>query len=162
MRIYQRIAVILDAMDHCSDEWYAKYEDELTRIENNALPHGSGFDSGCEIDTEASRPSRIVIHTSYHHMADGYYVMWTDHDVIVTPSLVSGFSLYVTGRDYQDIKDYIAEMFDFALNEIVPNVYDLDLQIRDYVRMVQRFMDHDASWSKLRDSTHKIARSLDV
>ena len=46
----------------------------------------------------------------------GYYDGWTEHDVIVTPSLRSpGFSLRITGRNRRDIKEYIADAFHDAL-----------------------------------------------
>ena len=46
----------------------------------------------------------------------GMYDGWTDHSVIVTPDLASGFDLKVTGQDRNDIKDFIGEMFAELLN----------------------------------------------
>ena len=40
----------------------------------------------------------------------------TEHKIIVTPRLVYGFELRVTGNDRDDIKDYIAEVMHDALS----------------------------------------------
>ena len=40
----------------------------------------------------------------------GAYVGWTEHDVIVTPAF-DGFNLRVTGRDRNQIKEYIGDVF---------------------------------------------------
>lgn len=104
-------------------EWKVMHAERIDSITKNQLPSGSGFDAGTTFDWVASRPERLVFHTSYHHMDEhGGYAGWTEHEVIVTPSLVGGFDLKVTGRNRNDIKDYIAETFYDALRaEEVPN-----------------------------------------
>ena len=75
-----------------------------------AAPHGSGFDAGTELD-DKSTPKKLIFNTSYHHMDEaGYYIGWTDHQVIITPSFV-GMDIKVTGKNYNDIKDYIEDVF---------------------------------------------------
>jgi len=92
--------------------WQSRLEDEL----KEHLPRGSGFDCGTTLDIEASKPERLVFKTSFHHMDEhGGYDGWTEHSIIVTPSLVYGFELRVTGRDRNGIKDYIAETMHNAL-----------------------------------------------
>lgn len=84
------------------------------------LPSGSGWDCGTSIDFDKSRADRLVLYGEYHHMNDGgMYDGWTDHQIIVTPSLTNGFELRVTGQDRNDVKDYLHEMFDAALREPV-------------------------------------------
>jgi hypothetical protein len=46
----------------------------------------------------------------------GGYDGWTEHSIIVTPDLASGFDLRVNGRDRRDIKEYLAEIFGYALD----------------------------------------------
>jgi hypothetical protein len=46
----------------------------------------------------------------------GYYTCWTEHQAIITPSMIFGFSLKITGRDKNDIKDYLGELFNFWLD----------------------------------------------
>jgi hypothetical protein len=76
------------------------------------LPYGSGFDSGCSIDLEKSNGEKIVIKTAFHHMDEnGYYDGWTEHTVIITSSLQYGFNVNVTGKNKNQIKNYIFEVF---------------------------------------------------
>jgi hypothetical protein len=121
---YQKIASKLQAMLNCqesgNEEWEGKHADAIAGIVKEYAPSGSGFDSGTEIDFDASTPERLVFSTSFHHMTEhGYYNGWTEHSVIVTPSLAHGFNLRVTGRDRNDIKDYIEELFQEFLSKRV-------------------------------------------
>jgi len=50
---------------------------------------------------------------------NGYYCGWSDHSIIITPSLAFGFDLRITGRNVRDIKDYMAEVFEFMLRESI-------------------------------------------
>ena len=84
-------------------------EDRVKEIMQGA-PSGSGFDSGTQLD-DKSTPKKLIFNTSYHHMDDaGYYIGWTDHQVIITPSF-DGMDIKVTGKNYNDIKDYIGDVF---------------------------------------------------
>jgi hypothetical protein len=49
-------------------------------------------------------------------MSDGYYDGWTDHTVKVYPDW-SGVRLNITGRNRNDIKDYLYETWDYALSQ---------------------------------------------
>jgi hypothetical protein len=119
-RLYQEIAVLLQAMENCrkSDnaEWLAKHGDKLESLVKEHMPSGSGVDSGTQLDMQRSTPDRLVFTTAFHHMHEsGMYDGWTEHAVTVTPSLASGFDLKISGRDRNDIKDYLAEIFAMAL-----------------------------------------------
>jgi hypothetical protein len=105
-------------IDHPKREWYARHTAQLQTIGRDRLPSGSGIDCGTAIDLDASRPNRIVLTLSYHHMAEsGMYDGWTDHTVIVTPDLLSGFTLRITGRDRNSIKEYLYQVYDTVLHE---------------------------------------------
>jgi hypothetical protein len=81
-------------------------------------PSGSGFDAGTQVNED--RSDILLFTTAYHHMdEDGFYDGWTEHTVRVKPSLAWGFDLTVSGRDRNDIKDYIADVFACWLNEMV-------------------------------------------
>jgi len=126
MKRYQQIASVLLARNNCSasgnTEWRHRHEDTIAATVKNHMPSGSGFDNGTVLD-ESSTPQRLVFTTSFHHMDDnGYYCGWSDHSVIVTPDLVFGFSLRVTGRNVRDIKDYIAEIFSDCLGRDIDDV----------------------------------------
>ena len=60
-----------------------------------------------------------MIFVEFHHMKHGYYVGCTDHEIIVTATHC-GPEIRVTGKDRNGIKDYLAELFDYALNRPVP------------------------------------------
>lgn len=119
--LYVEIAGAINARENCvSDDdvsrhntvWFERHSKRLELIEENCLPSGSGIDNGCSIDLVRSKPDRLVIETSFHHMNDGgYYDGWTEHEVIVTPSLQFGLNLRITGRDKRDIKNYLYDVF---------------------------------------------------
>jgi len=115
MNFFNAIAHALDAHQRCDEggnwEWRAKHQERIEDWCKAHAPSGSGFDSGTKLDFDTSKPERLVFTTSFHHMNDGgYYDGWTEHTVIVKQSLL-GFDIRVTGRDRNDIKDYIAETF---------------------------------------------------
>ncbi len=95
--------------------------EQITRLVSQYMPSGSGFDSGTELDFDKSTPNKLVFNTSFHHMNEhGYYTRWTEHQVVATPCFCFDFSLRVTGRDHNGIKDYIYETFQHALTSRVP------------------------------------------
>lgn len=118
--VYRRLASIVQALRNCTasgnTEWYAKHAERAELIARDLLPAGSGIDSGTTIDLDRSTPNRLVLNTAYHHMDDGgSYAGWTEHTVIVTPDLQSGYNLRITGRDRNDIKEYLHQTFAQAL-----------------------------------------------
>jgi hypothetical protein len=124
MKLYQMLAQIVDARLRCQRDgnidWFGKHTHRLFDLMKQYLPSGSGFDNGTKLDLDKSNADKLVFATDFHHMNDtGYYVGWTSHRVVVTPSLGFGFTLRVTGRDKNNIKDYIAESFEMDLNAMV-------------------------------------------
>lgn len=93
-----------------------KHAEMIHFIDKELLPRGCGFDMGCNLDFQESKPNRIVIRTDFHHMnGAGFYTGWTDHKVVIRPSLAFGFEVKVTGQNRNLIKDYIADVFIQAL-----------------------------------------------
>ena len=139
--LYSELASLIDARQRCmlpsanesQHEHASVHEDTILRLVKDFMPSGSGFDSGTKIDLDASHANKLVFTTSYHHMNDGgYYDGWTDHTVTITPSLVNDFDLRISGRNRNDIKDYMYQTFDQALNEdceyqMWAYVYDMEL-----------------------------------
>lgn len=122
--ILEAIASRIQARVNCeasgNEEWLARHLEAIESICKEHLPRGSGFDSGTQFDEDNSRPDRVVFNTAFHHMDEGgFYDGWTEHQVIVVPSFVGGFSLRVTGRDRRQIKDYIADTFHHALSQVI-------------------------------------------
>lgn len=124
-KVYQQIAASLQALRNCeaSDhvEWIPRHKERIKALASEYLPHGSGFDNRTTLNFDKSTPDKLVFDTAFHHMNEGgYYAGWSYHAVVVTPSLTAWcFHLRVTGRDRNQIKDYIAEVFRAALIEEV-------------------------------------------
>jgi len=119
--LIQSIAWRIAARQNCArmnnPEWFARHTEQLDKLAGELPPV-------TRIDLDASTTNRIVLLTEYHHMNDGgYYDGWTTHRVIVQPDLLSGFNVTITGRDRNDIKDYLADVFRTALAEVSPQEY---------------------------------------
>lgn len=120
---YQVIATAVQARINCKErantEWFDRWTETIERETNN-LPSGSGIDSGVKFDFDVSTPEKLVFNFGYHHMNEcGMYDGWTEHSLIVTPSLQFGFHLRITGKNRNDTKDYLHEIFQYALSEEV-------------------------------------------
>lgn len=123
MKTYTELARALGALSRCEQsgnkEWATKWQATIDDIVDS-LPHGSGFDNGTKLD-DSSTPEKLIFNTAFHHMNDnGMYDGWSEHQVILTPSLEMGYSLKVTGRNRNDIKEYIHECFSSVLCESIP------------------------------------------
>lgn len=120
-KLYQEIAALVDAYKRCDAsgnvEWQDHHRERVDALVSSSLPSGAGFNNGTTLDWNKSSGERLVFNTAYQHMnRGGFYDGWSHHTVIVTPSLVFGFTLCVTGRDRNEIKSYIAESFHYDLS----------------------------------------------
>ena len=122
MKLYEKIAHTVTALKNCKASgnvaWLGKHADTIRNIEKNLLPSGSGFDAGTTIDLDRTNDQRITLTTSFHHMDEhGFYSGWTDHEIVVTPSFIGEIDLKIKGRNQNQIKDYIFDVFYTALIE---------------------------------------------
>ena len=132
--VYRQLANLILARDNCvrcgNSEWRLRHEDSAHRIVKQFMPSGSGIDSGTWLDLDAClrHPGeRLVFYAPFHHMNEGgMYDGWTEHMVIVTPSLWHDFDLRITGRDRNDIKEYLHEVFHAALMQKIYQTADGD------------------------------------
>jgi len=120
-----RLASCVEARANClasnNTEWYARHAEHARLLAKEFLPHGSGIDGDNVFDIDASRPDKLVIHTAFHHIDEyGGYDGWTQHRVVVTPAFY-GVDIAIHGRVRNDIKDYLHEVFDYALSKEVSN-----------------------------------------
>jgi hypothetical protein len=118
--VLQELAKALQAYRICCErdntEWEHKWRETIDYIISD-LPSGSGIDCGTKLSEDECTATKIVLLTSFHHMNDsGYYDGWTEHKIIITPSF-DGFDMRITGRDRNDIKDYLCEVYDSALSQ---------------------------------------------
>lgn len=100
-----------------------QHEASINAIEQY-LPRGSGIDAGTTFDSARSGASVLRFNTSFHHMDQhGGYDGWTEHLVTVRPAF-EGLDIVVTGRDRNQIKDYLHDTFRQALTQNVMATFD--------------------------------------
>lgn len=117
--LYRAIARALGCVERAraagNTEWLEKHRDRLHKLVSTHMPSGAGVDFGTKLD-ESSTQNRLVFTFSFHHMNEnGYYDGWTEHTCVVTASLEWGVCLRITGRNRNDIKDYLHDTFDCCL-----------------------------------------------
>lgn len=120
MKLIESISSTVQALKTSQERnnigWMGKWKNRLVELEKE-LPSGCGFDLGTSIVINDCKSNKIVLHTSYHHKNDiGYYDGWTYHDIIVTPSFYD-IELRITGKDKNNIKDYIHDTFYSSLTK---------------------------------------------
>lgn len=122
MKLYQKIAQLLAALRNCQQadtlnpEWEKRHEQSIIDLVRQYMPSGSGVDTGTTLDFEKSRPDRLVFNFSFHHLTEfGFYDGWTDHTCVVTPSLAHGYEVRITGRNRNDIKEYLQQLYHEAM-----------------------------------------------
>ena len=112
---YIRAKEYTDRVNPCNDiqhETYNRYEKTVNEFENN-LPEGSGI---CGTKIIKATNKIIEIKTSYHHMDEhGFYDGWTEHKIKIVPTF-SGEDIKISGRNRNDIKDYLHEIFSQFIN----------------------------------------------
>lgn len=122
MKLFTAIARELDRVARCTASNHPALDNAESCLAAllARLPSGSGFDSGVKLDREQSTVDRLVFNADFHHMSEsGFYDGWTTHQVIIKPSLLWGFDMRITGRNRNEIKDYIYEVMESVLNEDV-------------------------------------------
>lgn len=120
--VYSEIARAIEARANCiakgNDEWKLNHEYYADAITKEFMPSGSGIDSGVKIDWQETTSKKLVFTFGFHHMNDGgYYDGWTEHSLIVQASLAHGLSLRITGKDRNQIKEYLYDLFSSALEQ---------------------------------------------
>lgn len=124
----QKIAVTLAAYYNARKqgnlEWEKNHKTTLLDLEKK-LPSGSGIDTGTHIILESRKNYAecevdkfgFVLQTAFHHMNEhGMYDGWTEHQVRVKPTFV-GIDLRISGRDRNQIKEYLYQVYELALTE---------------------------------------------
>lgn len=108
MKVYEALAQAVEG--RTDDKWAEIMEEKIYAIMKGA-PSGSGIDCGTKFILEKSGREKLVFASDYHHMNEGgYYDGWTSHLVIVTYNLF-GLNIRVTGRNRNDIKDYLSDLY---------------------------------------------------
>ena len=125
MKNYQSIAAQLDTIARANlkfppeQSWIDGAEQRIKTIMDSA-PHGSGIDCCVQLD-DSSTPNHLVFALSFHHMNDGgMYDGWSKHSVVITPDLISGYNICITGRDRNQIKEYLYDVMSGWLDTAAP------------------------------------------
>jgi len=119
-KFYQDVAQTFNAYNNCiksgNKEWEDRHANNLEDLVKKYLPRGSGFDNGTKFNWDESKDNKLVFDTAFHHMDEnGYYDGWTEHKIIITPDLMNDFNIKITGKNRNNIKEYINSCFsDFA------------------------------------------------
>ena len=123
--LYSELASTVDALHTCETkpeqygEWIGRHTENIGKLVSEYMPSGSGFDCGTKMDLIESHTEKLVFTTSFHHMNDGgFYDGWTDHTITVRPSLVFDFTLTISGRDRNGIKEYLGQVFQECLTQL--------------------------------------------
>ena len=96
--------------------WSGRWAERIQYLCEHFMPSGSGIDNGTVLDLAHSHGDRLVFVAPFHHMNDtGMYDGWTDHVITVIPALQGQFHLRISGRDRNQIKEYLHETYDWAL-----------------------------------------------
>lgn len=114
--VASELASLLLAMANCEEsgnaEWLEKHRARAEEIVRNTAPSGSGIDCGTTLDFERSDSKKLVFMCSFHHMDEhGSYDGWSNHEIVVKPSLAFGIDVAVKGQNRNDVKDYLHEVY---------------------------------------------------
>lgn len=98
-----------------------EHEESIAHLVSRYMPQGSGFDRGMTLDVDASLRGglKLVFHFEYHHMDEhGGYTGWTSHALTVVPTF-KGIELHISGRDRNQIKEYLYDTLRYHLTQEV-------------------------------------------
>ena len=94
---------------------YDRCEAIIKQFED-ALPIGSGIVS-TEVISVTNK--KIVISFDYQHLNEnGYYDGWTHHEARITATF-GGYTMYISGRNRNDIKPYLHELFSCHISKFI-------------------------------------------
>lgn len=123
-RLNNKQKLEMNPSDENAQKWFDEFEERIEAFVRDYMPRGSGYNSGTKIDFDSSHAEKLVFTTAFHHMDEwGGYDGWTDHTVIITPSLSSKYHIRISGRNRNDIKEMMYQDFDNALT------YDVEWDI---------------------------------
>jgi len=84
--IINSIAELCEWRKSVKPDYEALCESRIMELQER-LPHGSGFDRGCEIKIANSGKKQVEIEFGYHNMNEnGSYDGWTEYLLVATPA----------------------------------------------------------------------------
>lgn len=117
--VIKQIAQYVIAYNNCRDAgnllMAEEHEDAIRALAKEYLPSGSGINSGTTVNLIKSTGQKLVMHCIFYHIEGDTYGTKTGHTITATASLATDFNLYITGEDYNGIKEYLYDTFRQAL-----------------------------------------------
>ncbi len=108
-------------IDNCTEsgntEWLERSRAKLKQLARDFLPSGSGIDTGTFVREISD--DKIVMECGFHHMTDNGYDGWTEHRITARRGFYLGITIQVSGRDRNEVKDHLAEVYQYALSRTV-------------------------------------------
>lgn len=104
-RMYQAIAMVADWLKtavSAEDRVQARH---FLNVLMSTAPHGAGIDADTRFILDKFTPTKMVFLVSYHHMTNGMYTGWTEHNVTAYANLIDGVRVTVGGSDRSGQKD---------------------------------------------------------
>jgi hypothetical protein len=103
--------------------WIPAVESWIERLAEDS-PSGSGIDGGSRFLVDESTPQKLRFSSDYHHMNDaGMYDGWTDHVATCVPTF-QGPEVFVSGRNRNDIKEYLAYLWSEWFQAEIPEMLE--------------------------------------
>jgi len=111
--LYKKLVSASMAATNCeksgNKKWLAAHKRRIKSIMDTA-PSGAGIDSGTHLLKCSEK--EIVLRVDFHHLNEhGSYDGWTSHVVTVKPSLFDSFVISISGRNQDDIKEHLHQVF---------------------------------------------------
>lgn len=132
----QALAGKFDAWKRCQEtgnDYAVNHLQRINEIMRDILPSGSGWDNATTFDFDHSTPEKLRMFGQYHHMDDGGgYAGWTEHTITVSASLVFGLDIRISGRNRNDIKEYLHDLFHHCLSRRLEETYDDETSTSTY------------------------------
>lgn len=116
--LYKHIAMEVQAYRNCMDAGNTamadRHVDGVYELIKRYMPSGSGINAGTEFDWR-STGSKLIFFFEYHHIKSERYTSVDIYHLFVTPSLINGIDLRLTGCKDSDLADYLYQTFRTAL-----------------------------------------------
>ena len=136
-----KVIALSNCIESGNNEWREQHQADILQLVDGLMPSGSGIDCGTKIDLDEClrvNGAKLYFTFSFHHMNEGgMYDGWTEHDLIVTPSLWHDFDLRITGRDRNGIKEYLHDVYSSALMQEVYQTEDSEWHLSPEPALVQ-------------------------
>ena len=122
-KLYQRLSSTIGAKNRCETSnnqvWLEKHEKTIRDIMSTS-PYGSGIDFGTTLlEDKCIEGKKLVFQVDFHHMDEmGMYDGWTSHTITIFPTFY-GIEIKISGRNKNEIKSYLYEVYSTWLETIL-------------------------------------------